>query len=504
MFLEHYGLIEQPFGVTPDPRFLHMGAKHREAMASLVYGTETNRGFLALIAQPGMGKTSLLLQLLERQRGQARSAFVFHTDADEHDFMRHILADLGLNGSGKDQASMHGMLNNVLLAEMNAGRRFILVIDEAQNLSERVLESVRLLSNFETPWMKLIQIVIAGQPQLAELLTRPSLAQLRQRISSVIHIEPFTTEETNAYIDHRLWVAGYTGPALFTAGARSLIARKTGGIPRNINNLCFNAMSIAYGAGATLVAEKFVREAAADAEIESLLPKPERARWNAERSRVIVAAMAKVTPSVAANKDQRPNRAVPVFAALCALMLLATISWFGWSHGVKTPFLDVLFAANYAASLQPARVKPSDEKEASEKSLSSEDSEVDSARPGTDRAAGKAAITGETSTGVSRLQHGEVAELSPSIAAGLSDNDRILTVAIQKPITLLDLSLRHLGRFDATILGEILELNPSLTDVNRIQPGQRVRLPLYLRDDFRLTHREAAKAEPIQTSQERP
>jgi len=184
MFLEYYGLIEQPFGVTPDPRFLHMGAKHREALASLVYGTDTNRGFLALIAQPGMGKTSLLYQYLEGLRNKSRAAFIFQTDCDSEDFIRHILVDLSLDPAGKDLPTMHGMLNEVLLAEMRAGRRFILVIDEAQNLDERVLESVRLLSNFETPWMKLMQIVIAGQPQLAERLTRPSMAQLRQRIFS--------------------------------------------------------------------------------------------------------------------------------------------------------------------------------------------------------------------------------------------------------------------------------------------------------------------------------
>ncbi len=117
------------------------------------------------------------------------------------------------------------MLNALLTEEMKAGRRFILIIDEAQNLEERVLESVRLLSNFETPWMKLMQIVIAGQPQLAERLTRPSMAQLRQRISSVIRLEPFTAQEINAYIDHRLWVAGYSGAPLFTVGARLGIAK---------------------------------------------------------------------------------------------------------------------------------------------------------------------------------------------------------------------------------------------------------------------------------------
>jgi general secretion pathway protein A len=150
MFLEYYGLNEEPFGVTPDPRFLYLGPKHREAFASLLYGTEANRGFLALIAKPGMGKTSLLFQYLEHLRTKARTAFVFQTDCNSREFVRHVLIDLGLDAEGKDLAAMHEMLNQFLTEETRAGRRFILVIDEAQNLEEKVLESVRLLSNFET------------------------------------------------------------------------------------------------------------------------------------------------------------------------------------------------------------------------------------------------------------------------------------------------------------------------------------------------------------------
>src|ERR1700680_4178794 len=202
MLLNYYKLAEQPFGVTPDPRFLYLGAQHREALASLVYGTESNRGFLALIAKPGMGKTSLLYQYLEGLRGKARTAFVFRTDCDPREFIRHILIDLGIDATGKDLPAMHEALNQVLVEEMRAGRHFVLVIDEAQNLEQKVLESIRLLSNFETPWMKLMQIVIAGQPGLAEKLTRPSMTQLRQRISLVIHIAPLNRQEINAYIDH--------------------------------------------------------------------------------------------------------------------------------------------------------------------------------------------------------------------------------------------------------------------------------------------------------------
>ncbi|HXA76178.1 MAG TPA: AAA family ATPase [Candidatus Acidoferrales bacterium] len=270
MFLNYFKLSEEPFGVTPDPRFLFLGRQHREAMASLAYGTASNRGFMALIAKPGMGKTSLLYHYLEGLRGQARTAFVFRTDCNSRELIRHILLDLGVDTSSNDLPTMYDSLNRILTEEMTRGRRFVLVIDEAQNLDEPTLESVRLLSNFETPWKKLMQIVIAGQPGLAEKLARPSLTQLRQRISLVMRLEPLDDGEISSYIDHRLWVAGCEDPRFFTAGARASIAEYSEGIPRNINNLCFNAMSLACGSGKKTIDREIVREVLADLDLESL------------------------------------------------------------------------------------------------------------------------------------------------------------------------------------------------------------------------------------------
>lgn len=245
-FLDYYGLNEQPFGVTPDLRFLYLGTKHRQALDALNFGTELNRGFLTLIAQPGMGKTSLLFHYLEGLRDKARTVFLFQTDGDSTELMRYLLADLGLDGKGMDLPEMRAVLGQVLMGEMQAGRRFVLVVDEAQNLDEKVLESIRLLSNFETPWMKLMHIVLAGQPQLAERLAQPSLAQFRQRVSFAIRIEPFSGDEVNLYINHRLWTAGYKGVELFSPGARALISKHSEGVPRKINNICFCAMTYAW------------------------------------------------------------------------------------------------------------------------------------------------------------------------------------------------------------------------------------------------------------------
>ena len=264
LFLEFFGLNEQPFGVTPDLRFLYLGSKHRQALDALNYGTELNRGFLTLIAQPGMGKTSLLFHYLEGLGEQARTVFLFQTDGNPTELMRYLLADIGLDGKGMDLPEMRALLSQVLMHEMQANRRFVLVIDEAQNLSENALESIRLLSNFETPWMKLMHIVLAGQPQLANRLAGPSMAQLRQRISLAVRIEPFTRDEVDLYIDHRLWVAGYKGLPLFSLGARLLIAERSEGIPRNINNICFCAMSLAWAIKQKTIGREMMRDVLAD------------------------------------------------------------------------------------------------------------------------------------------------------------------------------------------------------------------------------------------------
>jgi type II secretory pathway predicted ATPase ExeA len=244
MFLRFYGLKEQPFGVTPDPRFLYLSPSHREALASLYCSIENNRGFSAMVAPPGMGKTSLLFRLLRSLKEKARTAFLFHPDYDAPQFMQSLMLDIGLDGSGNDFVKMRDTLNRLLIEERRAGRRFVLVVDEAQNLSSEILESIRLLSNFETPEEKLIHIVLAGQPRLAETLERPEMCQLSQRVSTLIGLHPFSLQETAEYIRYRLGVAGRRGPSPFSKEAVSVIAQESHGIPRNINSLCFQALSI--------------------------------------------------------------------------------------------------------------------------------------------------------------------------------------------------------------------------------------------------------------------
>ena len=293
MFLDFYGLREQPFGVTPDPNYLYLSRTHGEALGALMDGIKADRGFMALIAEPGLGKTTLLYRLLEELRNTARSVFLFQTQCDSREFFRYVLSELGMKTARMNLVAMHNKLNEVLFAEMLAGRRFVLVVDEAQDLEEPVLETIRLLSDFETPHAKLLGIILSGQPLLAEKLARPALSQLKQRITVVRSLEPLSAEETPSYIEHRLKVAGYSGSPLFKPEALALIHEQSQGIPREINNLCFDALTIGEARRSLTITADIVREALANVSLDSIV-----------RQAPIAASAAPATPFAApALKD---------------------------------------------------------------------------------------------------------------------------------------------------------------------------------------------------------
>lgn len=266
MFQTYYQFREQPFGVNPDPRFLYLSRTHREAFSSLLYRVQSDSGFLAMIAQPGMGKTTLLFHLLQKLQGTAKTAFIFQTQCTSHELLRHVLSEFECDTNITDTVGMSQELKLFLLAEANAGRRSVLIIDEAQNLGPEVLETIRLLSNFETPRRKLLNIILSGQVELGELLDRTEMNQLRQRLSCMIHLQRFTSVEAALYIAHRLTTAGYPGKAhdLFSVQAIAAIAQLSEGIPRVINNLCFNALSLGYALEASQIDLAIVEEAAGD------------------------------------------------------------------------------------------------------------------------------------------------------------------------------------------------------------------------------------------------
>jgi len=266
MYLTFFGLNEKPFAITPDPRYLYLSERHAEALAHLLYGINEAGGFVQLTGEVGTGKTTIVRSLLAQTPKNAEIALILNPRMTAPEFLLTICEELGIGvqdsapGSLKDLVDI---LSYYLLRAHAAGKRVVLVVDEAQNLSPDVLEQVRLLTNLETNTQKLLQIILIGQPELRELLARNELRQLAQRITGRYHLNPLSREETTAYVRHRLRVAGATTD-IFAPAALNEVFRLSQGVPRVINVICDRALLGAYSLDRHRVTATLVRNAAAE------------------------------------------------------------------------------------------------------------------------------------------------------------------------------------------------------------------------------------------------
>ncbi len=242
MYQDFYGLTEAPFDITPNPRFLFYSAKHREAYNHLLYGIRERKGFVQLTGEVGAGKTTLCRAALEQLNQHYTTALILNPIMSAEELMRAIGFEYGLPVSGLDKLTTLAVINNFLLHQVEQGRDTVLIIDEAQDLTDELLEQVRLLSNLETDNRKLLQIVLLGQPELRDRLNNPKLRQLRQRITVRFHLPPLSKEELGKYIRHRLKTSGANGLPYFTKPALWRVHRYSHGIPRLINALCDKAL----------------------------------------------------------------------------------------------------------------------------------------------------------------------------------------------------------------------------------------------------------------------
>jgi general secretion pathway protein A len=238
MYIQFYGLKENPFNVTSDPSYLFMSRHHKEAYSHLVYGIQQRKGFIEITGEIGAGKTTLCRALLREIGRDVKTALILNPALSEFQLLQSILEDLGLQVDGKNKFSLLKTLNNFLINELTHGHNVVLIIDEAQNLKGALLEHIRLLSNLETDKEKLIQIILVGQPELQKRLARSDLVQLRQRIAVRYHIPPLDKDEIKDYIYHRLKVADCKKDITFTDAFLEQLYLYTAGTPRLINIIC--------------------------------------------------------------------------------------------------------------------------------------------------------------------------------------------------------------------------------------------------------------------------
>lgn len=280
MYCEFFGFKEKPFTITPNPDFIYLSGVHREAFAHLLYGIDSHAGFIALTGEVGTGKTTVLRTLLSQlDPDKYRSALIFNPCLSRGQLLANICREFGITEGKKSGFAYLDELNRYLLEQNSAGRTVVLVIDEAQNLKPDVLEQIRLISNMETERDKLIQIILAGQPELEDVLSRHDLRQLNQRITVRCRLTPMELHESGDYINHRLKISGNRIPGLFTVGAVKRIYSFSCGIPRLINVACEQALIMAWTRESLTVTPEIAAQVIAQVITESRPDPGRRGLW---------------------------------------------------------------------------------------------------------------------------------------------------------------------------------------------------------------------------------
>ena len=315
MYEAHYGFTEKPFNLTPDPKYLYLSARHTEAFAHLEFGRRERGGFIVITGEVGTGKTTLARYFLARLDARTATAFVLYPALSGAELLRTILDDLHVPAAGPSMKDSVDALHKFLLQARPEGRDVVLLIDEAQDLSAEVLEQVRLISNLETDTEKLITIILMGQSELQEMLSRRDLRQLAQRVTARYHLAPLDEAGTADYIRHRLEVAGGAGKVGFTQPALTAVHRLSGGIPRLINLICDRALLAGYVKGTRTIAADMVRQAAHEVNGQA------RPRWRrplavAGTAAALAAAAAFLLPRTLPARERPPAPApAPITAA---------------------------------------------------------------------------------------------------------------------------------------------------------------------------------------------
>ena len=506
MYLEYFGFREKPFNVTPDPRFFYSNPVYQETYAGLLYGIRERKGFISLIGEVGTGKTTLLRKLMAELREPVHFVYLCYTTLTFEELLSFICADLGLVLEEKSHLQRIQALNDFLLRVAKEGGTGVLLVDEAQNLADDVLENLRLLSNLETASEKLLQIILVGQPELERKLAQPKLRQLKQRIAIQGRLGRLKEREVEPFILSRLSAVGYESQSLFTPEAIQRIATYSKGTPRLINVICDNALLIAYSLNQPVVQAEVIEEVARDLQLKqearplrvSGLPNDAVKEWNQsesdefsfdDQSANLPAQKGGSHAEVFAAKPEQPyetahlgRRFVRILTgAVLALALLGGAGaaifpdqtsrgffdvasrieeWFGTSaHAPSESSEELTTSSHVSPPLSPEVPReepPKNESAAAPPRLSVEKKDQSSLSPREPREP--------------RVGNSDARERSPGT---WKDNP----VRIESKMTVFDLVLKNYGSFNILAIDLIRENNPHLKNLERIVVGEKIWLP---------------------------
>ena len=439
MYTTFYHFSEKPFNLTPDPKFLYLTPSHREALASMLYGINERKGFIAITGEVGIGKTTLIYTLLGNLNEKVKTAFVYHTSASFDQLLSYILMDLNITVDTQDKVALLAKLNEYLTHSISQDETLAIIIDEAQNLPNTVLEELRLLSNLETSKQKLLQILLVGQPELADKLNSQDLRQLKQRISIRRKMNPLTPKEREEYINHRLEIAGSCSKNVFSADAIAAICEHSEGIPRVINIICDNALLIGYSHSQKKITKKIINEVIADLNY----------RMDA------APAFQSTAPPVAGKKKAFPRKTLGFFiSSLVLLIALALIALTNQKdlNERTSPENVVDLTTTVPHQKETVAVPPP-------------------------------AITTNQPVQTDLTQQAPLPE-KPSAKEYPSEAKIKKTTLLKAGGTLYTIALNNYKMANPTIYDLILKANPDITDIRKISDNQEILLPEITREAF--------------------
>ena len=472
MYEQFYGLKESPFNLTPDPKFLYLSETHEESFAHLLYGIQRKRGFIVLTGDTGTGKTTLLNSLMQRVEQPVRIAFLVNSNIDILDIYKYIFYCFNLTSSAATKGEFLIDLQKFLMRCLHCGENPVIIVDEAQNLSHEFLEDLRLLSNFETPQEKLLQIALVGHPELDKKLSSPQLYQLKQRIGVSYKLLPLSFNETKSYIGKRLSIAG-TSEKIFSEAAMDEIYSSSKGVPRVINVLCDLALFLGYADKKREIGPVLIQQAAESLDIKTLITPSDQSRertnlqeWADEliikksKNQSFLPFPEGVSAAGTVRAEPRPRWQRPRKTGRPSRLLylgIAAAMLFGVGLGARS-------------LLTPSHRVVDTLSTSSQDTVSQEQAKVHAEflKSRTDLSVAPASQEPSAHQGLQPLERREPAG---------SPEDTQKVVHVRPGDTLARILLQEYGRFDARLLARIKAANPDIVDPAYIKIGQKIVLP---------------------------